>query len=243
MKKLSFLLAGAYLVIPCNYTHGYGAGNTSESPAEKKQKVNFYGTLSTQQGNVIDVENITIDGRYRQIPMFERPTVGKNAETKSKRKNAAKEIALDVDPSNDLVTTYIDLNETSEITVPHPDEVWVYQREDSRRKVRYIELAVMSKDEPRTKRHYLIEYRAKIYCHGISKSGPEEKKVPMPAVKTLIIEGFCTRSEETGQCLIPPYELLGRGKKTANVQTTVVEEVTPTTTMIMEKTMINGGKQ
>ncbi len=198
-------------LITCQIAQGWGS--EAGTSVEKKQKTNFYGTLETQQGNTTNVENISIEGKYKQIPVYERPQdVDKEKiTTKKRQKVSIEEIPLDIDPSSDLVVTYIDLNEIKEIKVPNAHQQWVYRRDDSKRALYYVEISVISKGGSQTS--YLISRSTKIWCHGISDSGPEEKKVPLPAVKTLTIDGFCVRDDETGQCLIQPERPNGKRQR------------------------------
>ena len=76
-------------------------------------KVNIYGSIESHQGNTwTDAENITIDGKYKQIQMFFKPEILPkkvlNPETHKE------EINLTDDP-NQYAQVKIDLEEVSSI--------------------------------------------------------------------------------------------------------------------------------
>ncbi|GEM_PF-1836805 len=238
---------------------GWGAQNSNVS-GDKKHAINFYGTLETWSSpdTIINIENISIDNLYKQIPMLLKPTLkpaakGKKsfADAAQKAAKAAKKAAkaaqkaaktakkdgesaaqdaalaakaaadaaqaavqalsttkqaektadpkkhiLTSDPKTNLIETKIDLVEVHEITVPHPDELWIYQKEKGYRKVEYIEIEIVSKGTKKTSMSYLIEKRKKIYCDRVTASGPEEQEVPLKAIKSLKIMGFNDRDVE-----------------------------------------------
>lgn len=178
-------------------------GNSETSiDGDKKQQVNFYGSLLTHQTDrSISVDNISIGGKYKQIPMIEKPTSTQNPAASTPSKTSRSEIALSVDPKTDLVTTKIDLNEVSALQVPNPHTIWTYQKENMYRKVEFLEVIVVSNNEQKTKAHYLLEARTKIYCNEVNDAGPIQKEVPLAAINTLKIDGykFRTMTPEMGQ--------------------------------------------
>lgn len=175
-------------------------GNTESSiESDKKQQVNFYGTLLTHQTETpLAIDNISIGGKYKQIPLIERPTATKDKgdpqSTSISTKNSRSEIALDVDPKTDLVTTKIDLNEVSEIQIPNPHTIWTYQKENTYRKLEFLEVIISSNNTQKTKAHYLLESRTKIYCNEINDAGPIQKEVPLAAINSLKIAGYKYRT-------------------------------------------------
>lgn len=202
----------------------WGAGESSVG-IEKKQRTNFYGVLTTHQGTVIEVDNISIDNKFRQIPVYEKPDMAKiavdnadlyaegndlNASEQRKKKKMAQakkskrrgEIVLNTDPLQSTIT-FIDLNEIRQILVPDHRHTWVYENEKTHLKQNFIEIVIAPKDQTDKAEHYLIETKRVIYCDGIRKSGPEEKKVPMGALDKLEIKGYCTR-DESGKCPVEP---------------------------------------
>lgn len=178
-------------------------GNSETSiDGDKKQQVNFYGSLLTHQTDrPLPVDNISIGGKYKQIPMIEKPTATQNSTAAASSKTSRSEIALNVDPKTDLVTTKIDLNEVSALQVPNPHTIWTYQKENMYRKVEFLEVVVVSNNEQKTKAHYLLEARTKIYCNEVNDAGPIQKEVPLAAINILKIDGykFRTMTPELGQ--------------------------------------------
>jgi len=106
---------------------------------------------------------------------------------------------LEKDPKKSLIEAKIDLAEVGEIHVPFPDEIWIYQKEKGHRKNEYIEMTIISRDLKKTKMHYLIEKRKKIYCDRKSAAGPAEQEVPIEAVKSLKIAGYKDRELEKSE--------------------------------------------
>lgn len=139
-------------------------GSNDDSIAGKdKPKINFYGKLTDSSGKTYSVENITISGMYKQIPLYQKPA-DKNT-----------------DPTNNI--TRIDFAEVYSIRVPFPDTVLTY---NSRQ---YIELEVTSADLKRTKDTYIIEASKRLVCDQVNTAGPIEKDLSFKAVDTLIFEG------------------------------------------------------
>lgn len=161
-------------------------GEPTVEGASNKQRINFYGTLLTHQGKITTkIDNISIGGKYKQIPMFEKPSLKKPASTHSKQ-----EIPLEADPKTELVTTKIDLSEVSQILVPQPHTLWFYKKEKGYRRSEYLEVVVVSNNQQKTKAHYLLEAKTKIYCAEVNPAGPIEKEVPLAAINTLTISGY-----------------------------------------------------
>ncbi len=158
-----------------------------------KHKVNFFGKLITHQGQEFSINNISIKNRYTQIIMIDKPATHPNPVFQ--RDKNRYEIKLDVNPATDFSKTKIDLSETAEIQVPNYNTVWVYQKEKRARKFKYLEVVVISKNENKTKRSYLLEKRTELRCDEIDAGGPLEKVVPLGAIKSLIIEGYEFRNE------------------------------------------------
>jgi len=109
----------------------------------------------------------------------------------------ANEYILRDDPEKSLIKAKIDLLEVDSILVPHPEKVWSYQKEKGYRKTEYIELVIISgPTTKKTKMHYLIDNRKKIYCDRITSTGPEEQSVPLKAIKQLRVESYRDREKE-----------------------------------------------
>ncbi|TET06925.1 hypothetical protein E3J79_00430 [Candidatus Dependentiae bacterium] len=171
------LVAGSSLCLLVNWT-----AQETTIAGNKKQPVNFYGTLETQEGNKYEVENISIGMLYKQIPLYEAP------------KEMEENHTLKTDPRRGIISR-IDLSEASEIQVPHPHIVWNYQKKGSR-KSKYIEIIVISNDKQKTKCSYLIDLRRKIFCDKVNKAGPIELEVPFQSLKHLVIKGYRHKEPE-----------------------------------------------
>ena len=170
--------------------HGITFGNWSSTAAKDlKQPVNFSGKLTTHQGQEYIVDNISVHGKYKQIPTIDKPLNHAQAVMNNDTKHM--EIILEKNPNTDFSKTYIDLEELKSIAVPSPTTVWCYQRKDRHQKLEFIEIEVTTKSN--TKTSYLIELKTPIYCDAIDTAGPQEKTVPLSAVKMLTIEGYTYR--------------------------------------------------
>jgi len=197
---MKFLHTTSFLIMCIVSTLWLANWSSQESSIDgnEKQRVNFYGTLVTRQNNKsIRVDNISIDHKFRQIPMYEKPSLQSEvsqAITDKQGNLKRQEFMLTVDPRTQLVTTKIDLNETYEIRIPYPEQVWVYQKEQGYRKIEYIEIVIISNNEQKTKSHYLLDLKNKIYCDEINPAGPIEKIVPLQAINSLTIEGYKFRN-------------------------------------------------
>jgi hypothetical protein len=162
----------------------------------KKQSVNFYGVLTTQQGQTYKVENIAIGRRHDQIPLFEMQKNNKMGESvacsNSAQSTSADERLLCTDPKEGIITK-IDLSEVAHILIPNPAQVWVYQKRKGSRLVEYIEIIITSNDEQKTENHYFIDTARKMTCDQVNAAGPIEQEVPFKAIKKLVIEGYNNR--------------------------------------------------
>jgi len=191
MKRLTLLMITAVSILCINW----GTPETTVS-GNLKQAVNFYGKLFTYQGEEYNVENISIDGKYKQIAMYDKPQQHPNPTINSETKQ--KEIILKVNPKNNFITSKLDLSEIAEIQVPKPNTIWVYQKEGRSRRLEFIEVIIVSNNSKKTKNSYLLNSNAKIQCDGIS-GGPIEKTIPPSAIKKLIIEGYSLRDNTNNQ--------------------------------------------
>ncbi|HXW86488.1 MAG TPA: hypothetical protein VEK38_04060 [Candidatus Bathyarchaeia archaeon] len=178
---------------------GWATPETSRD-GDVKQKVNFYGTLKTWQGTEYHVDNIAIVGKYRHIPMYDKPQK-EPKKTKTNTTTGKKELSLSLDPHAELVITKIDLDEISEIHVPFPNEIWVYAPK-GKRKYNYVEVIIISKNAERTQKRYLVDSTIKVTCDEINTAGPVEKEVPLSAIRDFIIEGYSVR----GNTAVAPVE-------------------------------------
>lgn len=162
---------------------------SSTAAKDLKQPVNFFGTLATHQGQEYTVDNISIHGKYKQIGMIDKPVNHIDPVLNSETKQS--EIRLEVNPNTDFSKTYIDLEEVKEISAPSPQTIWFYQKKERHQKIEFIEVEVTTKSD--TKTSYLLEVKTPIYCDVIDPAGPQEKTVPLSALKKLTLEGYTYR--------------------------------------------------
>ena len=162
---------------------------SSTAAKDLKQPVNFSGTLTTHQGQEFIVDNISVYGKYEKIPVIDKPV--KHAEPIMNTETKQYEIKLDANPNSEFSKTSLDLNEIKEISVPNPNTIWVYQKKERHQKMEFLEIEVTTKSD--TKTSYLLEAKTPIYCDAVDSAGPQEKTVPLSAVKTLIIDGYTYR--------------------------------------------------
>ena len=146
----------------------------------QKNKINFCGTLTDIQGNVTNVDNISISGSYKRIPVYQKPT-------------------SDVKP--DINTTFLDLEEVAALKLPSPEPIF------SKFKNReYIDITVVYNDAQRTEKTYIIEISRKILCDEQNDAGPIEKEISFQALGTLTIDGYIHRDPENkgrkGSCKV-----------------------------------------
>jgi hypothetical protein len=173
-------------LIPSTLTY---ANWSSTAAKDLKQPVNFSGKITTHQGQDFVVDNISVQGRYEKIPVIDKPV--NHAEATLNTDTKQQEIKLDANPNTDFTKTYLDLNEIKEISVQSPNIIWIYQKKERSQKIEFVEIEVITKSD--TKTSYLLEVKTPVYCDAIDSAGPQEKTVPLSAVKTLTIEGYSYR--------------------------------------------------
>jgi len=177
---------------------GWGTQGSNVA-GDKKQTIKFYGTLETWASprKPMEVENISIENIFRQIPMYVKPSgsaiATSSPKTDTKQTN---NLVLQKDPKTSLIQAEIDLAEVGEVKVPFPDQFWIYQKDDRARKNEFVQVTIISNDAKKTKTDYLVEKRKKIFCDRISAAGPGEQKVPLTAIKSLKIKGYKDRELE-----------------------------------------------
>ena len=162
---------------------------------DQKQQVNFYGTLMTHQGQQETVDNISVGGKYKEISMYLCPT--KKIEETLNTKTKQAEVKLDENPVDAFVKQSINLCSVSEISVPKPNTVWFYQKEDKTQRSEFTQLQVLFRDG--SSESYLLEHKTHIYCNDTDKAGSQKKEVPLTAVSKLIIKGYGEK-RETAPC-------------------------------------------
>lgn len=137
----------------------------------EKPKINFYGTLTDTSGNTFEVENITISGLYKQIPLYAKPNDPK------------------VDPTINI--TRIDINEISQVEIPHPNTFLTYNNRQ------YVEIIITSADATKTTQHYITEKTKRIICDQVNAAGTIEKDLSYQAIDKIIIKGHKTPQPTT----------------------------------------------
>jgi hypothetical protein len=162
---------------------------SSTAAKDLKQPVNFSGKLTTHQGQEFIVDNISVYGKYEKIPVIDKPV--NHAEPVNNSETKQLEIKLDANPNADFTKTSLDLNEIKEISVPFPSTIWIYQKKERSQKIEFTEVHVTTNSN--TKTAYLVEAKTPVYCDAIDSAGPQEKTVPLSAIKTLTIEGYTYR--------------------------------------------------
>ncbi len=193
------------LLLSCSLAAWKGTEPIGEQPI-------FMGVLSSQEGNVFNVTNISI-GRSRdtheKIILYEMP---KNLKEKSKNN------FLSMNPNEDLTTAQLEIIKTKKIEVPNPHTLWLWKEKDSKRSVtiarEYIEVIVTWKSGGAV--HYLLELGPEdsrrpvkifcdvidkpvtgirqdgtLFCPGLTKNDLHKKGAPFPSVKSLVLEEPC----------------------------------------------------
>jgi len=168
------------------------SGEESSIDGRKKHAVNFYGVLTTHNGDVRQVENIAIANLIKQITFYEKPSA--SAPQESGDSSEENKYALSIDPREGIVTK-LDLSQINSISVPHPDIIWSHQKKKGQRKVEYIEVVVTSGDTQKTEHHYLMDLGRKITCDQVNTTA--EVTVPFTSLKTLTIEGYKNRDSKS----------------------------------------------
>jgi len=143
----------------------------------KKNRINFYGSLHTRNGEINSVDNVSIGRLYKQIIVYAPPASNKQK--------------LPEDPKKGIITK-LDLKEIQEIRVPQPYTIFHFQSNNGSRKTDYITIEVKQGSHINS---YLIDTHRKLMCDQISPSGPIEKEVPFHALDRIILTGYKQRDE------------------------------------------------
>jgi hypothetical protein len=217
--KINLFALGALLISLYSQLDCVGEKSTNTSGRDEGSKYNvvFEGVLTTQEGHVYKVSEITFNRLIKQIPVFEMPAQD-SFDTPEQNKNVR---VLKKNPAEKLEITKIDLAETSMISVPNPDVVWYFKKNQEAvacpiecsgserqykiwadpRAAKYIEIKVT--DKAGEIESYLVEANKKIFCSQITAAGPKEKDVQLPAIKTLTITGYHKRDSSQEACVCP----------------------------------------
>ncbi len=147
----------------------FSSQDTSVDGSDKKPSINFYGTLTDTTGQKYQVEDITISGMYKQIPVYQKP---KDKQT---------------DPHVHI--TRLDFVEMHMLRIPNPQDILTFNNRQ------YIEIEVTSRDATRTKQNYIIERSKRIICDQINSAGRIEKDLAFEAIDSLVFEGHKGQTE------------------------------------------------
>jgi len=139
----------------------------NDSVAEKPA-INFMGTLVSSQGESMQVENCTINGVYRQIPVYAKPN------------------DPEINPSID--TTFIDFDEIAIIKSPFKEN----EKKQSLyfKKRPYNEIIIIANTKNKTEQHYIIEASRKLLCDVIDGGKQFEKELSFLAINSLTFTSF-----------------------------------------------------
>ncbi len=193
------------LLLSCSLHAWKGTEATGDLPI-------FAGVLTSQEGNVFNVTNISI-GRSRdsreKIMLYEMP---------ANLKETSKGNFISVNPTEDLTTVQLELLKIKKIAIPHPHVLWKWKDKDSKRAVsiarEYIELVVTWTTGSSV--HYLLKLGPEdtqrpvkifcdvidkplagvrqdgtLFCPGLKKNDLRKKGAPFPSIKLLVFDEPC----------------------------------------------------
>jgi len=217
MKQIlkTVFLSSSYALLCINplfiaqYLHATNFGSSGANvEGDSKQAINYYGTLITQQGQKNNVENISIGGKTKDIIMYDCPIKHLPEEINTKTKQP--EIKLDTNPTKDFVKSKIDLSKISEIAVPSPNTIWLYQPDEKHQRHEFTQVLITYPSSKQAK-PYLLEHKTQILCNSIENDNAQKKEVPLAAIDKIIIEGYAfgTKSDqkkESAECVIEKHE-------------------------------------
>lgn len=188
VKNSGFVVLGAlFIFILANW------GAETSQAGRPKPAINFEGILTTEQEEALRVENITFNGKYKQIPMYDAPSGAKALEKEKSailnEKTGHKEVILRKHPKNNFVLTKVDLSEVSKINVMS-DPLYVFEDKEKKRRTVFLKITLVLHDQKKTPKSYLVEDGHKLFCDEKNEAGPLEKEVPLSAIKELVISGF-----------------------------------------------------
>jgi len=161
MNRNGHIMLGVLTALVCL---NFGSSQDTSVAGNEKPKIDFYGSLTDTTGNTYKVENISISGMYKQIPVYQKPALQEQ------------------DPSINI--TKLDFVEIYSIKVPNQQEILSFKNRE------YIEIEITSRDPERTKQRYIIEKNKRILCDQINAGGLIEKDLSFEALDTLLIDGY-----------------------------------------------------
>ncbi|QQR53574.1 hypothetical protein IPH25_01770 [bacterium] len=191
MKKIVIKIAILGSLLQTSFAYGWATpeGNVGNTTVPK---INFYGSISTHQGNRWQqAENITIDGRYKQIQMYFKPELlpEKVLNTQTNKES----ITLKDDP-NQYAQTKIDLEEVESIEAV-PNLIYLYSGSQTNKNypTQYTELIVTMKDKNLKQYHCLLTESTKLMWDEKSSSGLVNSNIQIGSIKKLTIAGSKTQ--------------------------------------------------
>ncbi len=161
----SVMVIGAFFI----FSH---MGENTSSENRMLPSVNYFGVLKDTSENTYNIEFITIDHLYKQIPVYEIP---KHEQT---------------DPR--INTTLLDLSEINIITVNDPEKIVSFNNRS------YVVITITFNGQSHTKHDYLIEKNKELFCsQKDSGAGDIEKKLSFQAIVSLEIKGRQKSDDDT----------------------------------------------
>jgi len=217
-RTVRTLFVPIFCMLSGTFTHATSMGEPNGSDA-----VSFSGTLTSREGKTLTIMNVRIgtdrdSARIKDITMYElpqdRPAI---VETKT---GAKKEIPLNINPKEGLMTLSVNLEQIKKIEVPEPDTVWTHK--DAKRNIatEHVELTIWHKDDqsnkalmplgavgsPRPTKIFLDSVpgcqkgkkgrkeclsHLETFCPAIPSEDRVKRSVPFTAIKSLEIHGYC----------------------------------------------------
>lgn len=171
----------------------WSAENSTSSGVYQKHSVNYYGTVTTQQGKTVPAHNISIGNMLRAIDVYE---VQKNDAAPRKIEDGITYITLSKNPQQNGDISKLDLNEVATISLPETDTLYTYQVKKQYRPTEYVKIDVVYNGPSKTKSSYLIENKKMLYFHETKDDVIIEHKLGFLGLKELTIQGFKHRTEE-----------------------------------------------
>jgi hypothetical protein len=204
MKHCSRILLGATALAVCaNWSSEF----STEPGVYKKQKINIYGTVLTQEAAKLKktplvVNNISISNMTDRIILFEEQNTDK-AERKLANDNKTTYITLPTNPKK-TASPKLDLAEIKKIKVPEENTLYVYtvvEKKAGSEKpttvtTEYIKIIKVLNDSKNTESAYLIDNKQQLFFHEKNEAGPQEHTLPLSGLKELVIEGYKKRKTE-----------------------------------------------
>ena len=179
-KTYSWVIA-VLTILFCYNASMVTTNNSSETSTEPD--INFYGTLEDHV-HTTEVESILIDGRYKDIPVYQQVT-------SPVQSDATAIPTQEIDPKQNK--TLINLEDIKSISLEHPNNPTASSIKVNNRV--YVQIIIESLHG--TKKKYLVESGRKITCKEIDKSAEIQEKPTLHTrninfihVKNLTINGF-----------------------------------------------------